>query len=421
MRDSKHPRDTRTSAHLKGTSSKEGFDGVHFVRPTSSPPGHFFINRMSFFVTPKEEFKIEEVCDQIKNAPNNVLFFCDTSVFDDKTDDRLWEALFNKNNKVAIIHSVLKELEPWLNTHNNHIATDAIINKHPSIEFINFDGIDTIEKSTFEYYVNLLGFRKKVVKIRSKQFQDSLRRPPTEQELKEIKESIHKELGPRGYLMARKGAEADGSANFYTDEILVFHAVKTAIATGREVVILSKDEDIQEQFYKLLWLLDTHYRGMLLADKYASDPLSFRTHLLPTTDPNIDESFIRESGILIERSERMIQEILPTQFTFVPIQCLILGKWLTAMAFGAETEMARLLGIKGETGGLNTNRLNGRNCHLWLAPLNIPQRLRGCAVIAYDRRIKLNESSVEIPLFDANQTIYCQERYNHVIDSPLAW
>ena len=39
------------------------------------------------------------------------------------------------------------------------------------------------------------------------------------------------------------------------------------------------------------------------------------------------------------------------------------------MTFLAETEMKRLLNVKGDTGGLNTGKLDGRNCHIWSAPL----------------------------------------------------
>ena len=55
--------------------------------------------------------------------------------------------------------------------------------------------------------------------------------------------------------------------NLLTDEWLVCLAFTTAITTGREVVILTKDADILEQSYKLQWLLDTlpgHALGRLL-------------------------------------------------------------------------------------------------------------------------------------------------------------
>ena len=46
--------------------------------------------------------------------------------------------------------------------------------------------------------------------------------------------------------------------------------------TGRQTLILTEDADVEEQLFKLLWLIETHYRGMVLADKYAADPAADR-------------------------------------------------------------------------------------------------------------------------------------------------
>ena len=252
---------------------------------------------------------------------------------------------------------------------------------------------------------------------KSSRFEAEHGRAPDEQELAALKREIHSAYGPRGYLLANKGANAPRSPSFYTDEVLVYLAVRTGITTGRPVVILTKDEDVQEQFYKLLWLLDTQYRGMLIADLFASSPSSFVTHPMPTTDPAINDAFTGDN-ILIERSDELIEQVLPEAFHFVPLYCWIVGEKLTQMIFGAEQEMTRLLHTKGETGGLNTNLLNGKNCHLWLAPLDIPMPLRGCSAIVQDRRLELSLSAAKIPIFDVNQAIYCGERFKHVIDAP---
>lgn len=82
--------------------------------------------------------------------------------------------------------------------------------------------------------------------------------------------------------------------------------MKTGIETGREVVILTKDEDIQEQFYKLQWLLDTHYRGMLLADMYASDPSRFVTQPMPIDNPEFGAMFEGDDNVLVERPNWLI-------------------------------------------------------------------------------------------------------------------
>ncbi len=50
-----------------------------------------------------------------------------------------------------------------------------------------------------------------------------------------------------------------------TDESLVFETVANGIRSGRPSLLLTRDRDLLEQFYKLCWLIDTHYRAMLIA------------------------------------------------------------------------------------------------------------------------------------------------------------
>ena len=85
--------------------------------------------------------------------------------------------------------------------------------------------------------------------------------------------------------------------------------------------------------------------------------------------------------------------------------------------FCAEQEMERLLHTKAATGGLNTYKFGAKNLHLWLAPLNVPRKLRGCAALARDRRVRTPSGLTEIPVFDANQTIYTGERFMHLTDT----
>jgi hypothetical protein len=174
-------------------------------------------------------------------------------------------------------------------------------------------------------------------------------------------------------------------------------------------MILTKDEDIFEQFYKLQWLLDTHYRGMLLAKRFCANPSSFAHHAFPCTDPRIDLLFAPDKRLLIERSPELLQQILPVECDLVPIYCWVVGEKFSGIAFSAERGLEDVLATKARTGGLNTEGLNGQNCHIWLAPLQIPMRFRGCAAIVEDNRKSVPTTNIRIPLFDIFQTIYCGE------------
>lgn len=352
-------------------------------------------------------------------APADVLFFCDTSLFDATTDERLWEALINNERKMVVVPPVRRELEPWLGTNASHVAARAVLDEEPPVRFLGVELGNEREHAACEYYVGLLGIRKRLVALKRAKFEEEHGRPPDEEELRGLMRKLHEDLGPRGYMLAKKGGEKEGAPNFYTDEILVYLAMKTGIETGREVVILTKDEDIQEQFYKLQWLLDTHYRGMLLADMYAADPSRFVAHPMPMDNPDLGEMFVGSDNVLIERPNWLIAgaaaPILPMHCRPVMIHCWVVGERLSQMVFCAEREMERSLHTKAITGGLNTYKFGEQNCHLWLAPLQIPKPLRGCAAIAQDRRVETG--LVQTPLFDANQAVYTGERFVHATTS----
>ena len=412
-------KDTRTSRYLKGTSSRYGFGGSSTFPAVSSPSGRNFVPRLTILGSAKLDYYAEGLSRTVSNASKEALFFCDTSLFDDRTDVRLWEALLNREGKMVIVPPVRKELEPWLSSHANHVAGQAILNEESSVWFLGLHAEDERGQAAFEYYTNLLGFRKRLVRLAAAKFEEEYGRAPSDGELRDLKRELHNEIGPRGYVLAKKGATAEGSPNLFTDEILVYLAMRTGIETGREVVILSKDEDILEQFYKLQWLLDAHYRSMLLADLYAREPGRFISYPMPKNNKDLEEMFSGDDNILVERPDWLIMgwtaPILPTYCRPVVVHCWIVGDRLSQMAFCAEREMERLLHTKGVTGGLNTYKFGEKNCHLWLAPCEVPKSLRGCAAITQDRRTR--SGLIEMPLFDANQVVYSGEWFRHIAET----
>jgi hypothetical protein len=366
-------------------------------------------------ISPKSPYDSGEFCRGVADAPANVVFFCDTNLYHRKTDTRLWDALLNREGKMIIVPPVRRELDPWLASNEAHPAARAILDGDPAVEFSGIDPQDWRGKAAAEYYIELLGLRKKLADARLWEFEEEHGRPPEDEERRKLMERLHEDLGPRGYMLATKGTEVKNPDNLLTDETLVYLAMKYSIETGREVVILSKDEDILEQFYKLQWLLDTHYRAMLLADTFAATPSRFVTYSIPKDCADLKEVFAGDDGLLVERPLRLIRgpnaPILPAYCRPVTVHCWIVGEKATSMVFCAEREMERLLHTKAATGGLNTYKFGEKNLHLWLAPCDVPEHLRGCAAIARDRRTRSASKLTEIPLFDANQAIYTGERF----------
>jgi hypothetical protein len=153
----------------------------------------------------------------------------------------------------------------------------------------------------------------------------------------------------------------------------IVHGFSARILSGNEVFILTRDTGVPEQFYKMLFLLDTHYRSKLLADRHAAAPSSFPSMAIPKQLLRPYNRFVGEDNIIFDPlfdPELGDLHDLPRSFHFVNIECWFLAdgprdlRWCR-MVFSAEQEMAGVLAIKSRTDGLNTDRLEGRNCHIW--------------------------------------------------------
>lgn len=55
-----------------------------------SPPGRRFVPRLTMTLAPKSTYDVGKFCEGVADAPEDVVFFCDTRVFDRKTDARRW-------------------------------------------------------------------------------------------------------------------------------------------------------------------------------------------------------------------------------------------------------------------------------------------------------------------------------------------
>jgi hypothetical protein len=225
---------------------------------------------------------------------------------------------------------------------------------------------------------------------------------------------VEKQYGPRGLMLAKKGL-----SKVPTDESLPILAAEFALETGRTAHVVTADADVLDQFAKLLWLLDTHYRAMLLADHYASDFAKFSPRSLRLSRVFRDDqsafSFEPGSAVLIDRGSEDLLHVLPPRPRCVAISCWHLSKDFSAMTFMAEQEMRRVLEVKDRTGGLNTDRLGDRNLHAWLAPLPVRDEDRACAAVVRDKRVTLQGTAVKIPMHDFAQAAFSIERHTRFV------
>lgn len=354
--------------------SREGSREI--ANPYPSPPaGRSAIARLhSGGPSHKLDWTTADFVNYINGTLPDATFFPDTSIFTRDMDPAIWEAL--RRRRVIIVPRVGHELMPWLKdpfankSIRNSVAsamktglgmgaevtaaTDAFELLVPGEEF---------GEHGYNYYLILLALRKMMGPVATAVLTKRLGRAPTQAE---FHAEVQSQFGERGYLLAKKGLEAQSSPNKLTDEHLVVTATLSAILAGSEVVIVTRDPDVLEQYTKLCTLVKEHYRALLIAERYASNPSAYAFEEVPLVDENFKARFSGRSVLKFETTDSEFNP-LPRQFHFVMIYCLLVGGGpdglkVTASSFCAETEMARSLRVKAATNGLATGRFNGRNC-----------------------------------------------------------
>lgn len=301
---------------------------------------------------------------------------------------RLWEVLFGR--RILIPPLVWMELQPWLETpFRNQFIRDQLVlakeNGHANIDFLQpLDETSELDLGIW-YYIRLLSFRKMIFPYVEAQLRESLQRAPTSNE---VDFRVRRLVQDRGWQLAVKGKDDFEKPNFLADEATVVRAVTLALATGRETTILTRDTDIIEQFYKFIYLLDTHYRSMLIASAYHTQPLNFREQISDEVGPSWS-AFDRRSAKFIYRPIGASERVLPPDPHWVMLYCYGLGDirppWtLDILSFNAEQEMLETIRMKGRTRGLNTNLFGDFNFHLCVDPSR-QDELANISILAKDR------------------------------------
>ena len=390
------------------------------INPFPSPPtGRTAIARLhSRAPTPKLSWTNTDLEAWISGTLPGAIFFLDTGILTRELDPSIWNVLTGK--RIPITPGVTRELLPWLrNPFCNRAIRDSVVaaftqgshssppSQFPRSGFGLFAPGETFTAHGYEYYLNLLALRKMMGPVATAVLTKRLGRAPSQDE---FHAEVQSQFGERGYLLARKGLEAQNSPNRLTDEHTVVTAMLTAITTGNEVVIMTRDPDVLEQYAKLCTLVKEHYRATLVAELYASDPKAFGFKTVPVIDYDVRARFSGESALMLETDDAEFNP-LPRKFHFVNIYCLLLGgapndMKATVSNFCAETEMAQSLRMKASTDGLTTDKFDGRNCIILTKHLT-PERQKVMVLIGQERKARFGHFSPGID--DVHNTLMPNE------------
>lgn len=347
---------------------------------------------------------------KLSSLPSTV-FFLDTC-FANAHDvpGEVWEAL--EHQQTVLTPGILFELREWLdhpyrNKRFNNSVRAAASGAKSSVRLLDMTEYSTTSQAAAKYYVQLLGVRKLVAIIEQQQFQSEFGRPPTDAELAARCKRI---VGERGWRLAQKGMAESKNINFGADEELVVWAVVSAVLSGRETVILTRDTDVMEQFYKMVYLLDTHYRSCLIAHAVSLFPSKFTDVVFEKRLPPL-EMMQPNQAVVKSMPYRFDDRVLPHDHTPVSVQCWLFGGdplrlSLASLSFLAEREMKCVINAKGCTNGMNTYRLNGKNCHRCFLPVDgIPA---DWFVVGHDQRV--NFLGLDLPMVDVELSIRTREK-----------
>ncbi len=192
--------------------------------------------------------------------------------------------------------------------------------------------------------------------------QTQLGRDPTQDE---FAAEVQSQLGPRGFNARKRGLEKYPSPNLFTDEQLVVSAIISGIVRKHDICILTKDADVEEQFYKCAALLARQYEAMIIEITIPtnSDKLNFG----PSSEQErLKGIYENDSFIECRLHRRDFRKLYPAIYHPIKILCMLIGgdnKTLkvTHIAFNAETEMAELLKLKSSPGSLNCDKFGDKN------------------------------------------------------------
>lgn len=321
-----------------------------------------YVARLSFAVGSRVPADEARVVETLGYAENYALFL-DGSVVGRTIDYPLFDELLRVPRRLFLIGRVLDELVPHFREVPDHPLRKAMRAKNPAFVVHPEPKVGSVRFTALHYYLNLLARRREVLTHAVRRYEAIHREEPDDATRQKIHAEAQSDFRERGMLLARKPISP-----IFTDEILVYLAVEHAVRTGQPTIILTNDPDVEEQFLKLIELVTMHYWAMLIAREYVGDITAFDPR--PLTGAALKSlSNVFEGSTLLNLKGRRIQDFHPTRYEFVPIGCMMVGsRYVSHLVYGAETEMADVLDIKGRTLGLSTDLLLPRDLHAYHLP-----------------------------------------------------
>ena len=269
---------------------------------------------------------------------------------------------------------------------------------HPNLVLQPERRLESNVEIAIEYYIRLLSIRKQAFDIAKGYLLQINGVEPT---LSEIRGEAQKLVGNRGMTIASKGYKDRGKRNQFFDEETLVLAFVHSIVSGNDTTLLTYDGDFIDQFVKLQYVFDTHYRSYRLSEEFKIQPRNFQKEI--SNEPIFPSVFsdVEIYSMPMGMPQRLLEHLENWVNFDVQRFCKLPDGKIEVLqtVFQADTDMSRLLNVKGKTKGSNTDCLDGRNIHLSIQP-RLAGRVAdpcfpGCIAIVKDKYVA-NETGLEI-------------------------
>ncbi|MBI5922840.1 MAG: hypothetical protein HY847_14500 [Betaproteobacteria bacterium] len=321
---------------------------------------HYFNYRLS------DGINGEKVLAKLPILDKDVDVFCDTNIFAAPRLSLVKSLL--KHRKVFVVAEAVSELLDFrARPAPSQVARellDLIFDRGQlttAIEVFDYHGLSDYRRAII-YYVTLLHIRKTVLRPFIREFNERHGRMPIGRERAELYKQAF--LSPRATRLANKG----DPNNRFTDEVTVVTAVIHSLINQRDVVLLSFDADIFDQFYKLTSLLRDDYASFRLADDYIENANRYGTKYCLGNYEDLDPLLLdKHASFAVERPHHL-GYLLPEHPTNRLIHVIAPEAGGSGMWWAGMEEMRQLLSIKETTFGRNTVRHGDKNAYITLMP-----------------------------------------------------
>lgn len=397
-----------------------------FGKKIPIPPPHkeHIFPHMWGDIHPSRKCTYENLIEPFRTMPRNYRIFLDTGFMTSHEVPRgLWDSILQK--RVFITKGVRSELQPWLNSPRcNQWFSDYLKaafeaeesgTGHEVVSIATIDDFSQDIRPVADYYVRLLWLRKYFAVHQFELFKEKHGRDPViETELQPI---CQKFAGARGWRIASKVLRDRHKPSVLVpvDEGIVVSALFHSIVYGEPSILLTRDNDVFEQWCKCIYLIDTHYQAMLLAEKYAATPEEFYKF----NAPDCAALYQGEGNILLsprfDTRELRDWDIAPLQASCGLLSTSDNPLMFSERTFGLVEDVARLVSVKSRTAGRNTDLFEKMNFHAQLDPRQVAFPESGPALVNDITIPTQNAGDFPISVNDAEFAVFTDEQFSREI------